>query len=240
MSYKLASVVLPVYNQADHIEAVLLEYLKAVDRLDFPDRGAAGNRNGPRRDNSLEICQSVEQRDKRVRTLCIDQGGWGRAVRYGLDHAGGDLICYTNSARTTARDLVLMLLYGSVHDDCVVKANRKIRENWKRRLGSLLYNLECRYLFDLAYWDINGTPKVFPAQLLTVNGFAGAGGPDRSRVQRHLPAVGLPGAGSAGLQQDAALGTQHYQLAVGLSHVQRGLPAEAEDGGGAAISQASA
>lgn len=55
-----------------------------------------------------------------------------------------------------------MPLYASVHDDCVVKANRKIRENWKRRLGSLLYNLECRYLFDLAYWDINGTPKVFP------------------------------------------------------------------------------
>ena len=72
-------------------------------------------------------------------------------------------------ARLAARDLrnrpgqaVLMLLYGSVNDDCVVKANRKIRENWKRRLGSLLYNLECRFLFDLAYWDINGTPKVFP------------------------------------------------------------------------------
>ena len=89
-------------------------------------------------------------------------GGWGRAVRHGLANAGGDLICYTNSARTTAKDLVLMMLYGSVHDDCVVKANRKIRENWKRRLGSLLYNLECRNLFDLAYWDINGTPKVFP------------------------------------------------------------------------------
>jgi hypothetical protein len=27
---------------------------------------------------------------------------------------------------------------------------------------SLLYNLECRALFDLSYWDINGTPKVFP------------------------------------------------------------------------------
>jgi hypothetical protein len=31
-------------------------------------------------------------------------------------------------------------------------------------LGSLLYNLECRALFDLSYWDINGTPKVFPRQ----------------------------------------------------------------------------
>lgn len=161
MSYHLASVVLPVYNQADHIETVLVEYLKALSRLDFPTE-ILPVINGPRRDNSLEICRSLQAKDSRIRTLCIDQGGWGRAVRHGLANAGGDLICYTNSARTTAKDLVLMLLYGSVHDDCVVKANRKIRENWKRRLGSLLYNLECRNLFDLAYWDINGTPKVFP------------------------------------------------------------------------------
>ena len=161
MSYQLASIVLPVYNQADHIEPVLLEYLKALERLDFPTE-ILPVVNGPRRDRSLAICQALEARHASIRTLCIDQGGWGRAVRHGLGEARGDLICYTNSARTTARDLVLMLLYGSVHNDCVVKANRKIRESWRRRLGSLLYNLECRYLFDLAYWDINGTPKVFP------------------------------------------------------------------------------
>ncbi len=57
-----------------------------------------------------------------------------------------------------------MLLYGVVNPGVVVKANRKIRENWRRRMGSLLYNLECRALFDLSYWDINGTPKVFPRQ----------------------------------------------------------------------------
>jgi glycosyltransferase involved in cell wall biosynthesis len=161
MSFKLASVVLPVYNQADHIESVLLEYITALQRLDFPTE-ILPVINGPRRDQSLEICRSLQEKHQSIRTLSIDQGGWGRAVRHGLSQAGGDLICYTNSARTTARELVLMLLYASVHDDCVVKANRKIRENWKRRLGSLLYNLECRYLFDLAYWDINGTPKVFP------------------------------------------------------------------------------
>jgi len=161
MSFQLASVVLPVYNQAEHIESVLREYLSALERLDFPTE-ILPVINGPRRDNSLQICRSMQEQYKSIRTLCIDEGGWGRAVRHGLSQAGGDLICYTNSARTTAKDLVLMLLYGSVHNDCVVKANRKIRENWKRRLGSLLYNLECRYLFDLAYWDINGTPKVFP------------------------------------------------------------------------------
>jgi glycosyltransferase involved in cell wall biosynthesis len=161
VTYKLASLVLPVYNQADHIETVVLEYIGAFERLDFPVE-ILPVVNGPRRDRSLEICHSLEKKHSCIRTLCIDEEGWGRAVRHGLVHARGDLICYTNSARTTARELVLMLLYASVHDDCVVKANRKIRANWMRRLGSLLYNLECRMLFDLAYWDINGTPKVFP------------------------------------------------------------------------------
>jgi hypothetical protein len=44
----------------------------------------------------------------------------------------------------------------------VLKANRRIRESVRRRLGSLLYNLEARALFDLAVWDVNGTPKIFP------------------------------------------------------------------------------
>jgi glycosyltransferase involved in cell wall biosynthesis len=44
----------------------------------------------------------------------------------------------------------------------VLKANRRVRENYRRKLGSAIYNLECRRLFDLATWDIDGTPKLFP------------------------------------------------------------------------------
>jgi hypothetical protein len=83
-------------------------------------------------------------------------------VKLGLRESRGDLLCYTNSARTTGQDLTLLLLYAITWPQVVVKANRKIRESFRRRLGSLLYNLECRALFDLNVWDINGTPKVFP------------------------------------------------------------------------------
>jgi glycosyltransferase involved in cell wall biosynthesis len=164
MSVRLASVVLPVYNQADHIEIVLKDYVAALTRLNFAYE-LIPVVNGPRRDKSLDICRALQDSFPQIRTECIDEGGWGRAVRHGLVAAQGELLCYTNSARTTPRDLVLALLYGSVHDDCVVKANRKIREGWRRRLGSLLYNLECRALFDMPYWDVNGTPKVFPRHL---------------------------------------------------------------------------
>lgn len=164
MSAELASIVLPVYNQESHIGAVLEEYVTGLQRLHIPFE-LLPVINGPRRDRSLEICQDLQSKFRCIRTLCIDAGGWGRAVRFGLSEARGDLLCFTNSARTTSRDLLLALVYGSVHDDAVIKANRKIRANWRRRLGSLLYNLECRALFDLAYWDINGTPKVFSRNL---------------------------------------------------------------------------
>jgi glycosyltransferase involved in cell wall biosynthesis len=114
------------------------------------------------RDDSAEVCAAMAAENKSVRAINSERGGWGLAVRLGLSEARGDIICYTNLARTNPRDLTLLLLYAIAHPEVVIKTNRKIRDNWRRRLGSLIYNLECRALFDLSYWDINGTPKVFP------------------------------------------------------------------------------
>ncbi len=114
------------------------------------------------RDHTSEICHRIAANDPGVRVVELEQGGWGRAVRAGLACADGDLLCYANSARTPPQMLSLTLLYSSSYPDVVVKAQRRIRDNWRRQVGSLLYNLECRVLFGLASWDINGTPKVFP------------------------------------------------------------------------------
>jgi glycosyltransferase involved in cell wall biosynthesis len=164
MKVTLASIVVPVYRQADHIAGVLRDYVAALGRLDFAYE-LLPVVNGRGTDGSLEACRGLESEFPQIRTLHVEGSGWGRAVRHGLAVAQGDLLCYTNSARTSADTLLLLLLYGSIHMDSVIKANRKVRESWRRRLGSLLYNLECRALFDLPYWDINGTPKVFPRRL---------------------------------------------------------------------------
>jgi glycosyltransferase involved in cell wall biosynthesis len=164
VSVGLISVVLPVYNQAVHIGPMLAEYVTALKELNAAFE-LLPVINGPRRDDSLEICQALSRDEPRIRTLCIEAGGWGRAVQTGLKEAGGDLLCYTNSARTAPADLRLLLRYGLSHPENVIKANRRLRDNFARRFGSVLYNFECRSLFDLPYWDINGTPKVFPRKL---------------------------------------------------------------------------
>lgn len=160
MSQGLISIVLPVHNQADQVAAMVDEYETALAKLPSPHELVLVANNC--RDNTWDICQMLTVKYPNVRAVHSKQGGWGLAVKLGLREARGDLLCYTNSARTSGQDLVLMVLYATVYPHVVVKANRKIRESWRRRLGSLVYNLECRALFDLAVWDVNGTPKVFP------------------------------------------------------------------------------
>jgi glycosyltransferase involved in cell wall biosynthesis len=157
---RLTSVVMPVHNQADHIESVVQSHLDALTPLQRPFEFVLVTNNCT--DDSPAICSGLAARDGRVKHLDIPEGGWGRAVRHGLGAAEGDVIGYTNTARTTPEMLVLAVLYASVYPGAVLKANRRIRDSLFRRFGSVLYNLECRALFDLAVWDVNGTPKLFP------------------------------------------------------------------------------
>ena len=102
--------------------------------------------------------------DPRVRVLHADDAGWGRAVRTGLRAATGELLSYTNLARTPPHVLRTALALALDCRGYVVKAHRRVHDSALRRGGSLLYNLECRKLFDLSVFDVNGTPKVFPAE----------------------------------------------------------------------------
>jgi glycosyltransferase involved in cell wall biosynthesis len=160
MTDPLISIVLPIYDQADHVGSVVQEYEEALARVTTPHELILVV-NGCR-DSSLDVCRTLAKQYPSVRVIHSELAGWGLAVKLGLEAAKGELLCYTNSARTSSQDLTLLLLYALAFPNAVIKANRKIRESWDRRLGSLLYNLECRALFDLSYWDINGTPKVFP------------------------------------------------------------------------------
>jgi glycosyltransferase involved in cell wall biosynthesis len=154
------SIVLPVHNQADHIGGVVEGYLSVMRRLRL--EGELVLVANACTDNSADLCRGLTDLNPEVRTIELSQGGWGRAVRAGLASARGDLLGYANSARTSPEIFALMLSYAHAYPEVVLKANRKIRDNAVRRAGSLLYNLECRALFNMPTWDINGTPKLFP------------------------------------------------------------------------------
>lgn len=160
MKKPLVSVILPVYKQADHIGPVLDSYAAWLSRLAV-DMELLVVVNGSH-DNSEGVCRAAARRHKGMRVLVSGPGGWGLAVRLGLKAARGGLLCYTNTARTPPQDLCGVLLRALQEPGSVVKAARTVRGEPLRKLGSWLYNLECRRLFAVGTWDVNGTPKAFP------------------------------------------------------------------------------
>jgi len=158
-SSQLISVVLPVDKQAAHISDIVRSYVAALGQVGRPYEIVLSVNGGG--DDSLAVCESLAHTCPQVRVIHDPRPGWGRAVRAGLRVARGDLLCFTNSARTTADDLRRLILDAIANPGSVVKADRRVRDSWRRRFGSLVYNLECRVLFGLSTRDVNATPKVF-------------------------------------------------------------------------------
>jgi undecaprenyl-phosphate 4-deoxy-4-formamido-L-arabinose transferase len=160
-STPFASLILPIHNQADHIGQVIGGFLADFAKLEracelvLVPNGCT--------DASVEICAGwAERRPEAVQLVVLEHGGWGQAINAGLEIARGEVVGYTNSARTRPETATLMLAYAIAYPETALKATRRIRESAIRRLGSVVYNFECRRLFDLATWDIDGTPKFFP------------------------------------------------------------------------------
>jgi len=93
--------------------------------------------------------------------VVVAAGGWGSLVRAGLAAATEDVLCYANCALTPPGELGVMLDYALRNPGVVLRANRRTRASGRQRIGSLLFNLECRAALGIQSWDVNGTPKVF-------------------------------------------------------------------------------
>ncbi len=211
----MISIVLPVQDQAGHIGRILESYLSALEEVGEFELIPVLNAST---DASEAIIRALAERDPRVRPQATPERGWGRAVRLGLAAARGEVLCYTNSARTHADDLALMIRRHCDEPSAVVKATRVVRENLPRRLGSASYNLECRLLFGLTVCDVNGTPKVFRRELLDRFGLADNGDcldlELLAKCRRHgVPVVEVP---ITATQRHGGVSSTKIRTALGL------------------------
>lgn len=158
------SIILPLYKQEDHLLHLISKYCNKLNEIGFTYELILVI-NG-KFDRSYEIALEASETNTNIKVYQLLQTGWGRAVKFGIQKAEGNLICYTNSARTNIDELISILMYAQVNTNNIIKANRIIRESFFRRLGSVLYNFENRAFFKTPVWDVNGTPKVFPASVI--------------------------------------------------------------------------
>ena len=157
--------VLPCRNQADHIGRVLSSYAEPLEAV-TPNYELVAVPNACT-DNTAEIVRQLEADDPRLRCVELEQGGWGRAVLAGLEAARGEVLCYTNSARTDPAEIPALLKLYREHAPCLAKVRRSNRNAPLREIGSTLYNLEGKLLFGVDSGDVNGTPKILSRETLT-------------------------------------------------------------------------
>ena len=212
----MISVILPVHNQAAHIGAIVGSYRDVLPQLGHPYELVLSV-NGSR-DDSVDVCRTLAQTHQEVRTVSDPRAGWGLAVKAGLRAARGDLLCYTNCARTSAADLRQVLLTGLEHPDSVIKATRRVRDNWKRRLGSAIYNAECRLLLGVRTRDVNATPKVFSRSHAALLGLTSDGDMIDAEFlficrRQQFPVIEVPIFGN---QRQGGSSTTNYKSAVGM------------------------
>jgi glycosyltransferase involved in cell wall biosynthesis len=158
-THPLVSVVLPCRNQADHIGHIVPRYGAAFDRAGMPvELIVVPNASTDATEYQVQVLAAA---DPRVRCVASPHGGWGRSVRIGLEAARGQVLVYTNSARTDPETLPEFVRRHLERPHSLVKAARRQRNALLRGVGSTLYNLEARVLFGVRCSDVNGTPKVF-------------------------------------------------------------------------------
>jgi len=157
------SLILPCRNQADHIGAILPKYLPPLERTGLPFELVVVPNACT--DDTVESVARLAQQDSRIRMLVMSDGGWGRAVRAGLNAAWGSILVYTNTARTDPDILTCFIQRFLQSGECLLKARRELRQAPLREFGSFLFNLEARLCLGVRCHDINGAPKVFSRQL---------------------------------------------------------------------------
>lgn len=157
------SIVFPVMNQADHIEKVIRSYHRELTKNKFSfELIAVINCTS---DNSYEVCKKAGRELSNVSAYNLRGCGYGLGINYGFTKVRGKYLCYLNSARIHAAELIRSLKYFLIDSSVIVHGVRLRRENEKRRLGSLLYNAFCRLYFRIPNRDINGNPNIFSRKI---------------------------------------------------------------------------
>lgn len=161
------SIILPIYHQSQELRKIIDDYSKRL-KLQTPyELILVVNGNDK---NSYREAKEIAKKYSKIKVIFMEESGWGNAIITGIKHASGKFICYTNSARTRSSDLILILQYAKQNPGVVIKATRILHLNLLRKLGSTLYNIECRLLLHTPVWDVNGTPKVMPRSIIqTIN-----------------------------------------------------------------------
>ncbi|MEZ4523062.1 MAG: glycosyltransferase family 2 protein [Thermomicrobiales bacterium] len=159
------SVVLPAFNEADNIEAVVkrssqvLEPLVPSFEIIIVNDGSA--------DGTGRIIDRLSDEDDRVRAVHHERNqGYGSALRSGFDAATGDLIMFMDADRQfDMSDITALLPYVPDYD---LVAGYRIRRNdaLYRKLYARIFDIAVWVLFGVHMRDVDCAFKIYRGELV--------------------------------------------------------------------------
>ncbi len=140
--YKV-SVVVPAYNEEESIGYVVSDFVKVADEVLVVDNGS--------RDRTAEVARA---RGARVETVALH--GYGDTIKWGLDHALGEILVVVEADHSfRSKDLGKLLEY--LKDADMVMGTRTTREMIEQgsNMGGLLRlgNVVVGKLIELLWWS---------------------------------------------------------------------------------------
>lgn len=162
---KSISVVLPAYNEAENLP----DGVRAIDgylSTRFRDYEIIVSNDGSK-DNTIEVITNLQKHVPNLRLVNAEKnGGYGCALRLGLQNANKDLVFFTDAdLQFDINDLDKLLPLAEQYD-IVAGYKIKRRDPLMRIWMSWLYNFTLRLLFHLKIKDINCAFKVFNKKVL--------------------------------------------------------------------------
>ncbi len=162
---KSLTVAMPAYNEAENIQAMIEETVRAVSPLvdDFEiivvDDGS--------RDDTAVIVQSLIPQYPQLRLARHEENkGYGTAVFTGLTHAGKDLIFFTDADRQFDLREIEKLLAEIDRADLVVGYRAPRRDPFMRRLNGRGWSGLVTLLFGYTARDIDCAFKLMRRQVV--------------------------------------------------------------------------
>jgi glycosyltransferase involved in cell wall biosynthesis len=159
------SVVLPAFNEAENIEAVVKRSIAVLEPLGLTFEIVVVNDGSA--DGTREIIDALGAADTRVRPVHhASNGGYGSALRSGFAAATGDLIMFMDADRQFDMSDITALLPFVDQSDIV--AGFRIRRNdaLYRRLYAKIFDIAVWLLFGVHVRDVDCAFKIYRAELI--------------------------------------------------------------------------
>ena len=161
------SIVIPAYNEESRIENVVSDYCDH-----YPDQEIVIVCDGCT-DHTPHIVSELCSKYSQIRALSFGEKlGKGGAIIEGFRVANGDKVGFVDADESVGPDDVERMFDALMNTDGVI-ASRRLKESrilikqpWKRRVASRIFNILVRIMFSLDFRDTQCGAKVFQKEAI--------------------------------------------------------------------------